>query len=62
MDSADVPQAKSVIASTIKACSSFSTAEKIDRIELPLARLLWLLASDMEVDEWALPDLKDFAR
>ncbi|ORX33887.1 armadillo-type protein [Kockovaella imperatae] len=57
----NIHMAKSVMSSVVKACRHFSKEEKVDRIEMPLARLVWLLASDGDND-WTLADVRDFAR
>ena len=55
-------QAKSIIRSCVKACMHMPSVEKIDRIEMPLSRLLLVLAHHPDLEEWSLLITKDMAK
>ncbi|KAK1921574.1 armadillo-type protein [Papiliotrema laurentii] len=54
--------AKQIITSCVRACKYMPDYERIDRVEMPLARLLLVLAHHPDLDEWSLGITKDMAK
>ncbi|ORY30387.1 armadillo-type protein [Naematelia encephala] len=55
--------AKTIMASVVRQCASFPTADRIDRIELPLSRLLWSIAHHPDFAAgWSTDQIRDIAR
>lgn len=64
MDIADTTgKAKSIVNSVVRQCTTFSTDQRIDRVELPMARLLLVLSRHPDIaDEWDVEGMKNMAR